>query len=163
MREGVAEAIPLADGTVAAVTVADAFHWFDQAAALAEIRRVLRPGGGLALLSTIPDWTGCSWAPEVGALMQRLRPEHPHFDGPPWQEAVRAAGGFTAPREIRVTTSQPAQPERMVDFLSSMSWVAAMPDAQRTETLERVAALVAAGETPAELPVHVVIGLTARA
>ena len=163
VREGVAEAIPLADGTVAAVTVADAFHWFDQAAALAEIRRVLRPGGGLALLSTIPDWTGCSWAPEVGALMQRLRPEHPHFDGPPWQESVRAAGGFTAPREIRVTTSQPAQPERMVDFLSSMSWVAAMPDAQRTETLERVAALVAAGETPAELPVHVVIGLTARA
>ncbi len=162
VRDGVAEAIPLADGAVDAVTVADAFHWFDQAQALSEVRRVLRPGGGLALLSTVPDWTGCSWAHEVGALMQRLRPEHPHFDGPPWQETVRAAGGFAAPREIRVTTSQPAQPERMVDYLSSMSWVAAMPDAQRADTLAQVAALVDAGETPAELPVHVVIGLTAR-
>ncbi|HEY5143117.1 MAG TPA: methyltransferase domain-containing protein [Solirubrobacteraceae bacterium] len=163
VREGVAEAIPLADGAVAAVTVADAFHWFDQATALAEIRRVLRPGGGLALLSTVPDWSGCSWAPEVGALMQRLRPEHPHFDGPSWKDAVHAGGGFTALREIQVITSQPAQPERMADFLSSMSWVAAMPEAERAGTLAQVTALVEAGETPDELPVRVVIGLTARA
>ena len=39
--EGVAEAIPLADASVAAVTVADAFHWFDRARALLEIHRVL--------------------------------------------------------------------------------------------------------------------------
>src|SRR5258708_24419201 len=29
--DGLAEAIPLPDGSVAAVTVADGFHWFDQA------------------------------------------------------------------------------------------------------------------------------------
>jgi len=89
--------------------------------------------------------------------------EHPHFDGPPWQDAVRAAGGWTAPREIRVTTSQPAHRERMVDYLASMSWIAAMPDDQRAETLAQVGALVEAGETPDELPVHVVIGVTASA
>ena len=44
MREGVAEEIPLEDGSVAAVTVADAFHWFDRQRALTEIGRVLRPG-----------------------------------------------------------------------------------------------------------------------
>ncbi len=104
VREGLAEAIPLPDESVVAVTVADAFHWFDHTVALAEIRRVLRPGGGLAVLSAVPDWGGASWAHEVGTLMAGLRPEHPHFDGPPWQDAVRAAGGWTAPREIRVTT-----------------------------------------------------------
>ncbi len=163
VREGVAEAIPLPDASVAAVTVADAFHWFDPADALGEIRRVLRPGGGLAVLSTAPDWGGASWAHEVGTLIAELRPDHPHHDGPPWQDAVRAAGGWTAPREIRVTASQPADPERIVDYVASMSWIAAIPDEQRTETLARIGAIVNAGETPSELPVHVRIGLTALA
>lgn len=159
VRDGLAEAIPLPDRSVAAVTVADAFHWFDREAALEEIRRVLRPGGGLAVLSTQHDFGGASWAHEVGTLVAALRPEHPHFDGPPWQDAVRAAGGWGALREIRVTTHQPAVPERFVDYLASISWVASLPEQQRAETLGQIGALISAGETPAELPVHVVIGL----
>ena len=50
VRDGLAEAIPLADASVDAVTVADGFHWFDQQRALLEVRRVLRPGGGLAVI-----------------------------------------------------------------------------------------------------------------
>jgi SAM-dependent methyltransferase len=160
---GLAEAIPLPDASVAAVTVADAFHWFDQQAALAEIARVLQPGGGLALLASVPDWKGASWAHELGTMMQQARPSHPHFDGPGWQEAVAKAGGWMAPREIRVTSSQPTDPERIVDYLASLSWVAAMPDEQRRLTLERVAEMVRAGHTPAELRVHVVVGLTSLA
>jgi SAM-dependent methyltransferase len=163
VRDGLAEAIPLPDGSVAAVTVADAFHWFDAEDALGEIRRVLRPGGGLAVLSTAVDWGGASWAHEVGTLIAGLRPEHPQFDGPSWQDAVRATGGWTAPREIRLTASQPAHPERMVDYIASMSWIAGLPDDQRTDTLAQVGAIVGAGETPAELPVHVLIGLTTLA
>jgi SAM-dependent methyltransferase len=160
VREGLAEAIPLPDASVDAVTVADAFHWFDQAAALAEIRRVLRPGGGLAVLTTIPDWRGASWADELGKVMQRGRPEHPGFDGPSWQDAVRAAGGWTPPREIRITSSRATDAQAIVDYMASVSWIAAMADAQRAETLARLGALVEEGETPAELPVHVMIGLT---
>lgn len=163
VREGVAEDIPLDDGSVDAVTVADGFHWFDQPRALAEIRRVLRPHGGLAVLTTVPDWTGTSWAHEVGTMMQDLRPEHPFFDGPPWQETVRATEGWTAPRDVRVTTSRPADPSRIVDYIASMSFVAAIPDGRREEWLGKVAELVEGGETPAELPVHVVIGLTTLA
>jgi SAM-dependent methyltransferase len=163
VREGLAEAIPLPDESVAAVTVADAFHWFDPIGALGEIRRVLRPGGGLAVLSTVPDWGGASWAHEVGTLMAGLRPDHPHYDGPPWQDALRAAGGWTAPREIRLTASQPANPERIVDYAASVSWVAALPEDRRAETLAQIGAIIDAGETPAELPVHVRIGLTALA
>ncbi|HZV72383.1 MAG TPA: class I SAM-dependent methyltransferase [Conexibacter sp.] len=161
VREGLAEAIPLPDGSVAAVTVADAFHWFDHALALAEIRRVLRPDGGLAVLSTAPDWGGASWAHEVGVLLADLRPAHPHYDGPPWQDAVRAADGWAAPREIRLTTSRPVLPERFVDYIASVSWVAALREPERAETLAQVDALVRAGETPTELPVHVTVGLAA--
>lgn len=163
VREGLAEAIPLPDASVEAVTVADGFHWFSHARALAEIRRVLTPHGGLAVLSTAPDWSGASWGHELGSLIMRLRPEHPYFDGPPWQEAVRAAGGWAAPREIRVITSQPADPSRIVDYVASMSFVAALPEDERAEWLAQVASLVEAGETPAELPVQVVVGLTTSA
>jgi hypothetical protein len=76
---------------------------------------------------------------------------------------VRAAGGWTAPREIRVTVSQPIDPGQVVAYVASMSFVAALPDDQRAERLAQVAALVDAGETPDELPVLVVVGLTSLA
>jgi hypothetical protein len=110
----------------------------------------------------IPDWSGASWAHELGSLLAGLRPEHPQFDGPGWQEPVRAAGGWSEAREIRVTTSQPTGTDTILDYLESMSWVAAMPDHQRPQALQRMRAIVDAGETPAELANHVVIGLTAR-
>lgn len=163
VREGTAEEIPLEDRSVDAVTAADAFHWFDQRAALEEIRRVLRPRRGLAVLSTIPDWRGTTWAEELGALVQRLRPEHPQFDGPPWQDAVRAAGGWTPPRELRITSSQATDAEAIVAYLSSVSWIAGLPDERRAETLARLATLVKEGETPAQMRVHVTIGLASLA
>lgn len=163
VRAGFAEAIPLPDRSVVAVTVADAFHWFDQAPALEEIRRVLRAKGGLAVVTTVPDWSGASWAQEVGELMASLRPEHPHFDGSRWDDCVRAARGWSSPREIRPTVSQPALPERLVDYVASVSWMAALPEDERADTLARIGAIVSAGETPAELPLHVVIGLASVA
>jgi SAM-dependent methyltransferase len=162
VADGVAEAIPLADGTVRAVTVADGFHWFDAEPALAEIARVLEPGGGLAVLASLPDWSGASWADELGRTMNRLRPEHPFFDGPSWRDAVRAAPGWSAPREIRVKTFHPARPELIPDYLASMSWVAAMPEEERAKLLAAAAELVRGGETPPSLGLEVVAGLAIR-
>ncbi len=160
VREGLAEAIPLPAASVDAVTVADAFHWFNQGEALEEIRRVLRPGGGLALLTSMPDWSGATWAHELGTMINDLRPEHPYFDGPPWQDAVRSAGGWSAPREFRVTSSQPTDRGRIVDYVASMSWVAALPEDERDKWLAQVVALLDRDEMPSELPVHVLVGLT---
>lgn len=57
---GTAESIPLAHGSVDAVLVGQAFHWFDHARALPEIARVLRPNGVLGLLwnhfDTVVPW-----------------------------------------------------------------------------------------------------------
>jgi SAM-dependent methyltransferase len=163
VREGVAEAIPLESQSVDAVTVADAFHWFDHAPALAEIERVLRPHGGLAVVTAVPDWSGASWAHEVGGLLAGLRSDHPLYDGPGWLEHARATQRWTAPREIRVTAMQPADPERVRDYVASISWMAALPEDERELALSRVGALIGAGETPAELPLHVVAQLVALA
>jgi SAM-dependent methyltransferase len=161
--EGVAEAIPLADGSVALVTVADAFHWFEPQAALAEIKRVLAPGGGLAVLATVPELGVAPWGKQLGELMEAARPEHPFCDGPPWRQSVAAAGGFTEPREIRVTFDAPIDAARVLDYLSSVSWVAALPEPEREELMGRVQECMREGETPSAVPIHVHAGLTTLA
>ena len=47
---GTAEATQLDDLSVNLITVAQAFHWFDEAAAIAEFKRILKPQGQLALI-----------------------------------------------------------------------------------------------------------------
>jgi SAM-dependent methyltransferase len=47
---GTAEATTLSSGSLDFVTAAQAAHWFDRDKSLAEFRRVLKPGGVLALL-----------------------------------------------------------------------------------------------------------------
>jgi SAM-dependent methyltransferase len=49
-REGTAEATGLEEASVDLVVCAQAFHWFKPAEALAEFRRILKPGGRLVFL-----------------------------------------------------------------------------------------------------------------
>jgi ubiquinone/menaquinone biosynthesis C-methylase UbiE len=65
--DGTAERIPLGDAAVDAVLVGQAFHWFDTEPALAEIARVLRPGGALGALWNRDD-ERVPWVAELGKL-----------------------------------------------------------------------------------------------
>ncbi len=53
-RVGRAEDTGLADASFDAVTVGQCWHWFDRTAAAAEVRRLLRPGGRVAICHF--DW-----------------------------------------------------------------------------------------------------------
>ncbi len=67
---GTAEAIPLPDSSVAAVTVGQAWHWFDPWLAGPEIARVIVPGGRLGLIWNTRD----SSHPFVAALAEVMGP-----------------------------------------------------------------------------------------
>lgn len=74
---GTAEHIPLPDASAEAVFVADAFHWFDGSKAVAEFDRVLRRGGGVALLWNLwwndgADGTSDSLDPPLPAAARAL-------------------------------------------------------------------------------------------
>ena len=82
-----AERIPLPDQSVDAVVSTEAFHFFDQAAALAEFRRVLVPGGRVVVV-LFNFRTGAASA--IGDKASRGMGHWP--TAREMREAVRAAG-----------------------------------------------------------------------
>src|SRR5206468_8401451 len=96
---GAAEELPLDDETADAVLVAQAFHWFDGARALAEIARVLRAGGGLGLLWNSSPWETREgpWFAAVDDLLEERRVDlatmRRHGSGR-WMEAFAGAERF---------------------------------------------------------------------
>ncbi|MBB2921197.1 class I SAM-dependent methyltransferase [Cellulomonas cellasea] len=117
-RPGTAEDTGLPTASVDAVTVAQAWHWFDEAAASAEIARVLRPGGTLALLWNVRD-PSVDWVARFGEIIHRgdaheREPAAPllgdRFDAPehatfPWTDrvAVRTLRMLAASRSHLLT------------------------------------------------------------
>jgi SAM-dependent methyltransferase len=57
--------LPASDASLDAVLVADAWHWFDASVTLAEVRRVLKPGGWLGLVWNNVAEPVASWEREL--------------------------------------------------------------------------------------------------
>jgi SAM-dependent methyltransferase len=149
--DGTAEAIPLADGSVAAVTVAQAFHWFDAEAAIAEIHRVLRPGGQLGLIWNVMG-ADADWLAALRELVHGIRGAVPAYGPSPWRDAFRATSLFTPLVERSFGLIHELDEDGLVDRIASTSYVAALPDADRGRLLEQVRALVAGVPRPLRLP-----------
>ena len=148
--DGSAEAVPLADASVDAVTVAQAFHWFDAPAALDELARVLRPGGGLALLWNERDDT-VPWVAELSTIMHwpTNRPYEPSTD---WAALVAASGHYTPLRSATFTFGQEVDSDLLVDRVASSSYIAAMDPEPQQALLDDVRTLVAGFPQPFALP-----------
>jgi SAM-dependent methyltransferase len=94
--DGTAMALPLADASVDVVTVAQAFHWFDVAAATTELARVLRPGGGVGLIWNERD-ASVPWVRELNAIFG-------------WDKRERQGVPFTVEVDWRDVFEQQAHP-----------------------------------------------------
>ena len=134
-----AEALPLPDGVLDVLTVAQAFHWFDRAAFLAEARRTLKPGGVLALYDDffLGEMEG---QPDFGPFAEAYIARYPtpprHRD--PFGEAEAQAAGFTFHEERWPHPLALTQPG-LVSYLLTHSNTLAATDSGAA-TLDEIAA-----------------------
>ncbi len=146
----VAQALPVGDGRLDAVTVAQGFHWFATRDTVAEIRRVVRSGGGLGLVWNHRDPTDELQA-GLTALMEPWRGDTPSYDSGQWRRALEPFDLFEPGGELRVPWRQAVDVEGVADRVASVSFIAAMSDANRSRLLDDVRALAAEIPPPLSL------------
>ena len=158
--DGTAEAVPSLGLPMDAVTVAQAFHWFDAPVALAQIASVLRPGGGLGLIWNERDGRE-PWVAELSRLIrwdERGKWRVPYTVEEDWAERIAAAGAPFGPVSRYDTTyRQPMDPDTLVARVLSTSYIASQPEADRARLATQVRELVADLGDTFELPYVTVV------
>jgi SAM-dependent methyltransferase len=138
--EGSAESIGLEDRSVDALVVGQAFHWFATDVALAEIHRVLRPGGRLGLIWNRRDVSQPLQA-ELGKLFATYRGDTPSHASGEWRRVLQASASFGPLHEASFTLDQVLDTEGLVARGLSMSFVATLTPDARHEIAERLRAI----------------------
>jgi SAM-dependent methyltransferase len=130
---GTAERIPLDDGSVDAVVVGQAIHWFDPERAFPEIARVLAPGGVLAGLwnhedDRVPWVRGLQEVSQTGVSFSRWQ-DRPRLEPSPY---------FPALEHEDFPNVQRRTAESMAGTVGTHSHALVLPDEERVELIGRV-------------------------
>jgi SAM-dependent methyltransferase len=148
-----AEHLPLRPGSLDAVTVASAWHWMDPEPTLAEIGRVLRPGGVLGVIWNGADRT-VGW---VADLLGARDPSPGDRDrGERHRFALPAGTPFEEPEETVVEWTMAMTGEQLVGLAATYSSTITMTPDEREQELARVdrAASSVAGDGEVVVPMR---------
>lgn len=140
--DGTAERLPLGDGSIDAVTVGQAFHWFDGSAALREIHRVLGPRCAVGLIWNVMD-RGVPWVGRLQEVIHRHRGPNPWYAGHMWRDAFTRDIGFTPLGHRQFTSSQIVDIAGLIDRVASISFIATLPDVARAGVMTEIRQIVA--------------------
>jgi SAM-dependent methyltransferase len=141
--EGSAEAIPFDDGVADAVVAGSSLHWFELEPALAEIHRVLRPGGRF----------GFGWNhrddrhPAIARMSETVyaaqaRKGRSRWRSRDWAAELTASGLFGDLEHAHFEHVLELSREALRDHLMSYSGVALLSEDERRRVFAEVAAIL---------------------
>ena len=159
VHDGTAEAIPLPDVSVAAVFCGESFHWFDWPRAIAEIVRVLQPGGGLAVMWNRPSGGlhSAEWPQGVSDALDRLAdpaPAERRYRSFAWRRALAGTAFGELHSEV-VPNGGEIGREELIARIGSWSQVAVLPAPERDAFLAEVAGHLTESTYSVTLETHV--------
>lgn len=150
---GEAERLPLADGVLDALTVAQAMHWFRPADAIGEFHRVLRPGGRLAVVYNDRD-KRVPWVARMSEILNRYEQLAPRpRAGPSWRQMFSATERFSPMEQVEFDHAQTLDDSAFADRIGSMSFVILLGDTARSTLMAELRALVS-GQDPIVMPMR---------
>jgi SAM-dependent methyltransferase len=133
-----AEQLALRDASLDAVTIAQAFHWFDETRAIAALARAVRVGGRVGLVWNARD-RSVPWVNEIWSIMDRVEKRAPWRDHENWRDsALHERPGFGPLHAAEFSHEQTISPAAMVQRVASVSHVAVLPQAERESVLDEV-------------------------
>ncbi len=139
---GTATMIPVPDASVDVVVCAQSFHWFATVQALAEIWRVLKPGGKLGLVWNQRD-ARVGWVAKLDQIVNRVEGDTPRYYTGAWRKVFPYAG-FGPLDEQHFTHGHTGAPEDVIiKRVRSTSFIAALPADERSKIDDEVYALIA--------------------
>lgn len=119
-----AEATGLADRSVVLAAAAQAFHWFNPPYALAELARILQPGGLLALTWNNRDAGRSAFVEAYELLIGRYNPAYRReYRQQDWAGKIAASGAFEPARYHRFEHVWKLPAEGLVGFSRSVSYI----------------------------------------
>ncbi len=170
-----AEETGLDPASVDLATAGQAFHWFDRERAVAEMARIVRPGGGVALFWNVRDEEASPFvagyhglletrfgAADTGRYLQAGRPSG--------QDATRRAfeglASFNPLEKIELRHDLVMSPEEFTGMAFTASYVRALPDFEQVRFRADLATLLAqhghATLQPFSVPYRVDLWITRR-
>lgn len=141
--DGTAEQTGLPAACADAVVAATAWHWFDAPRAIAEVARLLRPGGGLGLIWNSYD-ESVPWVAEFATIAESRRPSsQPSERSGRWRQFFHGLPGWKPLQVERIANPWPATAEGLLDRILSSSVIAALPVAEQDIARGEVRDLIA--------------------
>jgi ubiquinone/menaquinone biosynthesis C-methylase UbiE len=134
-----AEGLPLRDAVAGLVTCGTAFHWFPPVPAMAEIERVLAPGGWVALFWRY-EAPGEPYMAVVGECLREIGVAVPGFGS---DLQVHPAEPFAGSRLVpEATLTLASELEFTVDsfhgYVSTVEWIRRLAGPRHEELLRRL-------------------------